>query len=86
MILVLAHVLVIQLAMLMHTIVAQDLHAIILQTKRVGTQKVARLVRHVHHLIGNAKYDYIIILINSTNAEIFCITGIFQFHTLLTQN
>jgi hypothetical protein len=52
---VLAHVLVIKLAMPMLSIVAQDLNVIILLAKHVGMQKVALQVRHVHHLIGNAK-------------------------------
>ena len=49
--------LVTRLSIKIHTIVALDLIVILSQEKRVGTQKVARLVRHVHHSIGNARYD-----------------------------
>ncbi len=50
--------LVTRLSIKIHTIVALDPSVIILKAKRVGTQKVAQLVRHVHHLIGSAKYIF----------------------------
>jgi hypothetical protein len=60
-------VLVTRLSIKIHTIVALDPSVIILKAKRVGTQKVAQLVRHVHHLIGSAKYgDFKLYFIKNT--------------------
>jgi hypothetical protein len=42
--------------MKLRIIVVLETIVIISKAKRVGTQKVARLVQHVHHPIGNAKY------------------------------
>ncbi len=50
--------LVTRLSLKIHTIVALEPSVIILKAKRVGTQKVAQLVRHVHHPIGSAKYVF----------------------------